>query len=334
VIALEETLLWPVGSRRTQGMTRWWLMPKGISDFTWSPPAGVKVESISSDSGVLVTTLPESEDRTISLPAGQELVPILIHWSSQGTSGKFPLLQAPFGQPEHRALSIVTPRMWKVTSGNAVTLETADLWLARTEALLQCWHETGPVSASAGLLSRNLEICRSRLNELERSGTLDDTQREAVHKMLTQWQESNAATPGHLPGSVPLVNITDDLFTDVLTQSADSVQTHWFRPPDGETWTGQVQMRRSGIQWLVLTRSLLLLVCAGWLLYRFPAQIVAIREWASRHPFAVLAGIGLLWWCYLSPSAVGLLLILISITSLARQNWMQRKMAEDVTYVP
>ncbi|HWL07207.1 MAG TPA: hypothetical protein VNQ76_02225 [Planctomicrobium sp.] len=320
VIRLEETIFWPTDTLTQKGITRWWLLPKGTSKFQFAPAAGISIDQIMSPSGQLSYDL-TPEGVRVTLPAGQNLVPVVVHWTSEGTKKQKPILESEQTDSHRRMMAIVTPQPWTVSIGNGTRLDPATIWLERSAALLQCWQETGPTAEAAALIFSNLQRCQMMLEQLVKTGALSKSQLKTHEELSAQWQEIRSSQQTLMTTNSTTADPSNDLFDDILTQpSPSTTQVNWIRPTGGD-WTGRVTVRRSGIHWRSLIPTLGLLILCAWTLWRFPQQVARLREEASSHPLGMLLCLGILWWLYFSPSAFGLLLILISSVALSRQRF-------------
>ncbi len=336
-VRLEETILWPENATSLKGLTRWWLLPKETSELTFTPPKGVSIENISVYGNHKINYEITDDLVRISWSANPGVIPISIHWSSQGTEKRKPLLEAPLAESGRRFTAILTPTPWTVTSGNGTPLDRARVCLERWQTLLQCWRETGHSPDAAHLIASNIEQCRQILSESVDSPPLTTEQLETFQKLSADWRELNAGQAEGQRMEQPTFDSTNDMIAVVLAESFPSMQVNWMHPPEME-WTGRVGVRRSGIRWWSLFSALSLLLAVGWGLWRFPKQITTLREWVSLHPLGVLMGLGILWWLFFSPSAFGLLVVIVSASLIIREKlarrWNMRRKEQATTSAP
>ncbi len=316
-VQFEETLLWPESTELQKGISRWWLMPNGAREFTFTTGPGVTVDQIWSQSADDIRYEKNENEIKITCPSREGVIPVLIHWSSERVKGMHPLLQAPFVSNELRAVAVIRPRQWTFHPGNAAELSRDAFWLERWSALNDCWNFKLPIQQNSPALWNSIEVCRQQLQNVPERGTLSAKQLAQWESLSQRWHEvlDQPLAAGEQEGLAP--SASDALFRDALTRLPATFAVDWIRPHSAN-WTGFVTVRHSSIHWVRLILSIVLLITAAQFLWRNSDQFSALWEFGSAHPWGGLLILGVLWWLFLSPSLFGLGLTLVSAVMVIR----------------
>lgn len=328
VVRLDETVVWPLGQQQLRGLTRLWLASKGTSQFRISHGAELSIDSVMTAENKPLDWTATPLGTILELPDQKSTSGIVIRWTRRDKQDLIRLLEYDGEAPRQRLLAVTRPDHWRLDPGTANVTDTARIWLARWDALLQCLQDvSGPLAVDSTLLNN------IRLSQNEAARALEQSTSSTVH-IASQQQEFDRLSAAWtalkdeliISGNAKLSppDPLADSFTDLLEQRNVGLQVDWLIP-QSDGWTGRLEEQtRGNFHWPILWGGFLVALAIGVVL-RYSSVLSRLRDLLARHPAWSFMMLGLVWWLWLSPSVIGLLLILLT-WSWEAVRWLREKM--------
>ncbi|WP_437194093.1 hypothetical protein [Planctomicrobium sp. SH527] len=332
VVHLAETILWPLQDQSIRGLTRWWISPNGAAQIRVRHPNGTVVENVTLEGAESLKFKNGARETLITLPQGQDLSGINIYWSGKEAEGTLSLLDTFGPEPFQNLVALIHPQGWKIRSTSASTTSSIAVWMARWDQLLGLWNEAGHTQPMTTILMDEINKTQEMVGELVSQNNASAENRNRYAELAERWKELNSrspVTPQALPQRGSSAGV---VLTQLIAQPEAAVQVDWILP-DHSNWTARFSSPNSGIQWPSLVVAILVLSGLAWVLVRFSRQFAIFREFASSHTQWSFTVLGLIWWQLLSPSVVGLLIIIVTCT-IAWGRRLAKKIYEDSELAP
>lgn len=311
VIRLAETILWPLQDQNIRGLTRWWITPNGATQLRVRHPNGTVIETVTQEGGGSLNFKIGARETLISLPQGQDLSAINIYWAGTEAQGVLSLLNNLGTEPFQNLVAVIHPQSWKIKTSSTATSSSIAVWMARWDQLLGLWNEAAHTPPMTSILRDEINKTQEMVGKLVSQNSAAPENRSRYAELAEKWAQLNpesAATPA---SPIQRSNSAGELFSQLIDQPEGAVQVDWILP-ESANWTTRFSSPNSGIQWPSLVVAIIILSGLAWILVKFSRQFALFRDFASSHPQWSFTLLGLLWWQLLSPSVVGLLIIIVT----------------------
>lgn len=325
VIRLEETILWPTQKQVVRGLTRIWVASKGHSRLRIAHDPELKIDSIMTSESGQVNWSQTEAGTDLELPRRKSVSSIVIQWGREVSQAPVSLLKYENQIPEQRLVGITCPDEWHLAADGQTPVDPLKIWLTRWDLLMQCVRDlSGPVPVDSLLLS-NIRLCEREATQLLplHPGEQESADREEYDRVLSVWDalKNDLIISADKPS--PEIDPLADVFTELLNQRNSGLQVTWLNP-EGNDWSGkfvepETVLPNQRMLWGGLL-ALFGIVCV----FRFSRRLSYFRELIALHPTWSLICLGLVWWICLSPSMVGMLIILFAWISSAVHWFMSR----------
>ncbi|MCA8998021.1 MAG: hypothetical protein KDA80_13575, partial [Planctomycetaceae bacterium] len=311
---LEESVVWTGQFQEFCGTSILWMELAEASRLTFHLRPGQEIVRVV-DRSPQGAPLPLTDDRTtVLLPHREGIVSLRVDWVDRTPSGEVMLLNYRDLQPQNRLLAVVSGRDQVLRGNEAHQLTWLATVLTRWESLLECLDQSriGEIPIDGPLL-KTIRRCQRTAGESlsqvvpSRSDELLEKYRQLEEDWHTR-QERFAITSdlAELSGTAPV-----DAFSVLLTQREHFVPVAWYDLSERAAPL-RVHLRTRISTALVPILAVLLLGLSVTVVARYQARILSFREQCARHPILMLSVLGLVWWLFLVPSVVGLLLMLLA----------------------
>jgi hypothetical protein len=316
-ISLVDSRIWLAPDFSRTGQTTLVMLPSDLETLELRMPAGTTVRAVVLDGQFATFKMPANDRLSIPLNAPQLGQAVTVFWS--GPSVKTPRianrlttdLPEPLHVPIHRTLlSALPPAEYRIQSETGLApLSALDSTLERLEALAQLVRTQADAGQNLSDPAWNLLLVQvhALLQQAERFVTAEaplTTPRQDRFERLQALvfalpdapRQGSPAPPGaSTPGAVMPIMLTD--FSENGPQSLvgqvgpDAQPRFWLI--SGRLWNGLwASLACLGV-WLV-----------GFYLVRWQAA-----DWLHRHPAPAWCLLALLWWLWLSPAWLSLVLL-------------------------
>ncbi|MCA9043322.1 MAG: hypothetical protein KDA69_03325 [Planctomycetaceae bacterium] len=211
--------------------------------------------------------------------------------------------------PEQMLTTVVATEPWQlVNTPETYPLSLAESCIAQWNGYLDCLDESvNSIPVTSSILDR-VRTVQQKLDSLLPQLSAEEAEliRTETAQLETRWRALQQRIPISVPESTPRVrHVSND---EPMELGSDQLVTrlHTNRPL---TSLELQPVRRSQIDWqrVGFVTLLLLAVMVKVLISRR----VPLREWFAVHPSLALATFGVVWWTWLSPSALGFVIFLL-----------------------
>ena len=320
-VHLEETTYWPFADGRLRGVTQLWLGATESRFLVIPSPSDVEILNVASASSGPLNWDDDGTELRIPLQESERISAIVIRWRRRETGGE--LRPFPLGPmtPETRLAGIVHTSEQVVSGLGESRRPPLDLWLLRWQALLNSLDDAPVTLPIDGVMMNNLRTCEQEATAILDSGrtTVTTAQRDLYRSLRETWNRRKAeifVTGSRELPATPIV--VSETLPEMLAEQ-DSLLEVTTCVPMSADWSGRATSRVLPQNFGRIVFAVLLLAAVTWLVLRFSPQLASAREHAAHHPGAVFILLGLVWWLALSPSVIGLVIILgVWLTSFIR----------------
>jgi len=329
VIHLEETMLWPTQKQLVRGLTRIWVASKGHSRLRIAHDPGLKIDSIMTSESGQVNWSQTEKGTDLELPRRKSVSSIIIQWGREAGHAPNSLLKYENQIPEQRLVGVACPDEWRLAGDGQMPVSPLRIWLARWDLLMRCVRDvSGPVPVNSLLLS-NIRLCERETAQLLSSHPdgIESPDREEYDRLSSEWDSLKNDLIISADKPFPEIDLLADVFTELLKQGNSGLQVVWLNP-EGNSWSGkffepETVLPNPRMFWGGLLAALGI-VCV----FRFSRRLTYCREFIAQHPTWSLICLGLVWWVWLSPSLVGMLIILFAWISSAI-HWLMSRLVRS-----
>jgi len=314
-IQLEETIIWPQERGGNRGLTRLWMAAKDDGPLRILHGPELTVNTVTTSENEAIHWARMETGAVLELSRQDAVSSIVIQWTSQSDHPALSLLQYSEQTPRRRLVGMASPDHWKFVPESDQPQDRIQIWLARWEALLNCLREaTGPVPVD-GLLLKNIRFSQSQAGELlQRDSTSARPALQQEYRRLSDvWTELKNDLV--ISSDQPTIRETPfaAAFSELLAQDQTGLRMQWEISADGrKLGRFEPQTSLSNQQKLMWYGLLAVLATAGIL--RESRRLWQLREFLSHRPLWSLTILGIVWWCCLSPSVAGVLMVLLAWT--------------------
>ncbi|WP_437224361.1 hypothetical protein SH661x_003597 [Planctomicrobium sp. SH661] len=326
IVRLEETVLWPMDEGKLQGLTRLWLRSTGKSQIRILHGAETRIESAMTSHDDFIAVAAVADGTVLQLPEQPHITGVVIRWTRQNADGVVRLLDYNAETPPQRLVAFTSPENWKLDAGSAQVLEPAQVWLARWAGLLECLRDSStPVPVDSLLLS-NIRLCQKEAALAVSVPSIGSRtpQQEEFSRLSGIWNSMKSEL--EFSGTVDSAanEPVSNTFTNLLEHGQAGLRVEWLSVPAGD-WSGKVHHSTpQPYSWGMMAGALFVILMIG-LVVRFSSVLKSVRDVIAQRPAWSFMVLGFVWWLWLSPSAAGLLLILLAwIWSACQWLWSLR----------
>jgi len=182
-----------------------------------------------------------------------------------------------------------------------------EFWLDRSESLLAAAGEfQGAPWAVDGPLLHHLADSRDELNRMERFTPNEQVRRDQIDQRWKAFSQSGGSISSPLSGERAEMHYSG---LDAILSLCGESRSLWLRADELPGSGPRLIDRRWAIALTTGLASLVSLLVLTWAVRIF--RHLDLSEKLAARPNATLAGMGLIWWAFLSPSVLGLGLTLL-----------------------
>lgn len=313
-VALDETLVWVMRNGSVRGQSQLWIQSKEPTRFRILHDDKLQVTSVRSiEEGPLAfSKVPEGT--IIELPAKQSVTGVQIFWSQEESKDATGLLRFDDDSSVPRLVGVCVEDQMTFSPGSARSVSGTEIWLNRWNALLKALPEAvGPLSIDSPLLVQIRKCQQAAATLIEQSPSSQRAHWNSEYMRLSEeWkqQQTNLVVTADQKFAEPETpqETSESAFVSLLTENSAGEQVRWMIPTSPDWTIHPFVEPPPRVSWPnVIVGTAVGLAIIG-LLLSWPI-LVQIREFLADHPSINWMILGVIWWLWLTPSVVGVIMI-------------------------
>ncbi len=308
------------------GETRYDISVGSLGALALQQPAHSSIQSVAVD-GVL--TAWDAKSLIVPIPRDRRCVLVAITWFAHpsGNRDPCPLEELiPFPEFDSGIAHLIccwnqgAASIWLPNSSNRIELD--ELWLARWRGLYQVADRSGAEATNDRLLQWRIAQCETALDSPSGSGTPDSgavvPTLRSVNELRDRWDMLTQSWPPVDEVELSIAGPVESPPPSWDVTMHDIKESENYRVTFGDDVAATTPIPSTNAPWrrmIVGAALTLLLVIVGvWGLRR--TARMAWNDRFARHPQLAWTLLGIVWWLCLSPSIIGIVILVLVATQL------------------
>ncbi len=331
-----DTVLPDKSPHSISASTQVWFSTANARELVINHSDKVVIEKVSQENGPSLPLRTEKKRCYVLLAKENRVSALTISWTLHNLEQpNLELLQFPL--PSENSSETVAQQLVAVPNIPHIELLQAEptttplkMWLMRWNSLLEILSETNATIPVDSLLLQTIRLCERNSQRLVERKPEPELISE-FNQLQAQWDQYrkkllvSVEDLGHQQGCSPTS------FSDLLGEASREVT--WIAAPSSN-WNATLSISKT--TWAQLFFKLLAMSCVAAFVLKYINVLIKFPDQIAKYPDLSLISLGIVWWLFLSPSFMGVVLVMCGLGIRFSQQFgllgvLKKTLPDDVT---